>query len=335
MSEAWDTAQENRDMVIAIVDTGIDLNHPDLKANLVPGVNLVNPKPPPQDDNGHGTNVAGIIAAVGGNDRGVAGMLWKAKLMPVKALESDGSGGEQKLGEGIRYAVDHGAKIVVLSLGLNKYSSYMSDIVRYAEERDVLLVVATGNEGNRVKYPAAYPTVLAVGGVDSDGTVDVRSNTGPEIDVVAPWDVFTTAKGGDYEYKDGTSMAAPQVAARCALLGQASGNETVSDPPDDSPNGRRSGRTRVGFHLRLRAPESRPADEGDLSCRYVRAQQPQGSSQGHLDQQEDFGLLQRRRRPGLVLCRCRLRRNGQRGARSGFELERERPAYGCLRQIDE
>lgn len=218
MNQAWEAAKGNSGLTIAIVDTGVDLEHPDLKPNLVPGINLINPKEPPMDDNGHGTNVAGIIAAVGNNDRGIAGMLWNARIMPIKALEADGSGGETKLGEGIRYAVDHGAKIVVLSLGLNKYSAYMSDIVRYAEERNVLLVAATGNEGNRVKYPAAYPTVLAVGGVSPNGEVDRKSNTGPEVDVVAPWDVFTTGLGGTYEPKDGTSMAAPQVAAAAALV---------------------------------------------------------------------------------------------------------------------
>lgn len=218
MNQAWEVAKGNSGLTIAIVDTGADLKHPDLEPNLVQGFNLINPKQPPVDDNGHGTNVAGVIAAVGNNDRGIAGMLWNARIMPIKALEADGSGGEVKLGEGIRYAVDHGAKIVVLSLGLNKYSDYMSDIVRYAEERDVLLVAATGNEGNRVKYPAAYPTVLAVGGVSSGGEVDRKSNTGPEVDVVAPWDVFTTGLGGTYEPKDGTSMAAPQVAAAAALL---------------------------------------------------------------------------------------------------------------------
>ncbi|TDF93600.1 peptidase S8 [Paenibacillus piri] len=217
-NEAWDIATANNNMVIAIVDTGVDLEHPDLKPNLVTGANLVNPSLPPQDDNGHGTNVAGVVAAVGNNDRGVAGILWRAKMMPIKALEMDGSGGEAKLGEGIRYAVDHGAKIVVLSLGLNKYSNYMNEIVRYAEEKDVLLVAATGNEGNRVKYPAAYPTVLAVGGMTAERKADPRSNSGPEIDLVAPWDVFTTARGGSYEYKDGTSMAAPQVAAVAALV---------------------------------------------------------------------------------------------------------------------
>ncbi|WP_235941521.1 S8 family serine peptidase [Paenibacillus puerhi] len=217
MNEAWDVSQGNTGMIIAIVDTGVQLSHSDLKGNLVKGVNLLAPSLPPEDDNGHGTNVAGVIGAMGNNDRGIAGMLWNARMMPIKALKADGSGDEQMLGEAIRYAVDHGARIVVLSLGLNKYSAYLSDIIRYAEERDVLLVAATGNEGNSVKYPAAYPTVLAVGGVGPNGKVDSRSNTGMEIDVVAPWNVFTTAIGDSYEAKDGTSMAAPQVAAAAAL----------------------------------------------------------------------------------------------------------------------
>lgn len=217
MNEAWDVATGNDSIVIAIVDTGVDLNHPDLTPNLVQGINLIEPGQPPRDENGHGTNVAGIIGAAANNDKGIAGILWKAKLMPVKAVENDGTGSEAKLGEGIRYAVDHGAKIVVLSLGLNKYSDYMSEIVRYAEAKGVLLVAATGNEGNSVKYPAAYPTVLAVGGMTADKKAHKQSNRGPEVDLVAPWDVFTTGIGGRYEHKDGTSMAAPQVAAVCAL----------------------------------------------------------------------------------------------------------------------
>jgi len=216
--EAWDEARGNTSIVIAVVDTGIDLNHSELKANLVDGVNLLNPQLPPQDDNGHGTNIAGILAASGNNDKGVSGLLWNARIMPIKALEADGTGSEAKLGEGIRYAVDHGAKIVVLSLGLNKYTPYMSEIVQYAEDHGVLLVAATGNEGSAVKYPAAYPTVLAVGGMTPDKQADDRSNFGPELDLVAPMEVFTTAKNGGYEYKDGTSMAAPQAAAVAALV---------------------------------------------------------------------------------------------------------------------
>jgi subtilisin family serine protease len=213
---AWDIATSN-DMIIAVVDTGVDMTHPDLEGRLVQGVNLVHPGAEPNDDNGHGTNVAGVIAASGDNDKGTAGLLWNARIMPIKALEADGNGDEDKLGEGIRYAVQNGAKIVVLSLGLNKYSSYMEKVVREAEDAGVLLVAASGNEGDAVKYPAAYDTVLAVGGVGSDNRPEPMSNYGPELDIVAPWVVFTTASGGGYDYRDGTSMAAPQAAATAAL----------------------------------------------------------------------------------------------------------------------
>lgn len=216
--KAWDAATGNNSIVIALVDTGVELDHPDLKHNLVKGANLIRPAALPDDDNGHGTNVAGVIAAVANNDAGIAGLAWNAKIMPIKALESDGNGDEDKLGEGIRYAVDHGAKIVVLSLGLNKYSAYMEGIVHYAEDHGVLLVAASGNEGGTVKYPAAYDTVLGVGGVTDHNVPHNLSNSGPELDITAPWYVFTTAIEGNYNYADGTSMAAPQVAGVAALI---------------------------------------------------------------------------------------------------------------------
>ncbi len=222
--KAWETVRSQTERIIAIVDTGIDLDHPDLKGNLVPGTNLVKKGAPPDDDNGHGTSVAGVIGAAGNNGRGVAGILWNAKLMPIKALDENGDGTEQELGEAILYAVKNGASIVVLSVGLHRYSPYMQDIVQYAESKGVLLVAAAGNDGERfkekaaVKYPAAYPTVLAVGGVRANGTMDPRSNPGSELDVVAPWNVFTTAMGGLYKKEEGTSMAAPQAAAAAALV---------------------------------------------------------------------------------------------------------------------
>ncbi|SFF24170.1 S-layer homology domain-containing protein [Paenibacillus catalpae] len=222
--EAWKTVRKQTNLTIAIVDTGIDLDHPDLKRNLVPGTNFVAPNKPPEDDNGHGTSVAGVIAAAGNNRLGVSGILWEAKLMPIKALDSLGDGTERDLGEAILYAVRHGARIVVLSVGLNRYSPYMLDIVNYAESKGVLLIAAAGNDGviqgNKaaVKYPAAYPTVLGVGGVKTDNTPDPRSNPGPEVDLAAPWHVYTTAMGGRYKQEEGTSMAAPQVAAAAALV---------------------------------------------------------------------------------------------------------------------
>ncbi|HEX7058133.1 MAG TPA: S8 family serine peptidase [Bacilli bacterium] len=218
MENAWNHTEFWRTITIAIVDTGVDLQHPDLKDKLVPGANLVNPEKPPQDDNGHGTNVAGVIGAIANNKRGVAGIVWKTKIMPIKALEANGNGTEDKLGEGITYAVDHGAKIVVLSVGMNRDSAYMRDVIKYAEDHEVLLVAASGNESRDVKFPAAYPPVLAVGGIAPDNLVEPESNYGPELDVVAPWTVRTTALGGGYANNQGTSMAAPQVAGIAALL---------------------------------------------------------------------------------------------------------------------
>jgi hypothetical protein len=220
MPEAWAAAAglpAGPPITVALVDTGVDLTHPDLQGKLTDGYNLLQPNRPPQDDNGHGTNVAGIIAAAANNDKGIAGISPNVRIMPIKALESDGRGDEAKLSEGIRYAVDHGARIVVLSLGLYRYDEELARTVRYAEDRGVLLVAATGNDGNSVNYPAAFPSVVAVGGVDPYNQPEYRSNIGPEIDMVAPYDVFTTALGGGYEAKNGTSMAAPQVAAVAAL----------------------------------------------------------------------------------------------------------------------
>jgi subtilisin family serine protease len=222
--KAWETMREQTKLTIAIVDTGVDLDHPDLVNNLVPGVNLVNPKLPPNDDNGHGTSVAGVIAAESNNGKGVAGIIWKAKIMPIKALDNRGDGTEEELGDAILYAIKSGARIVVLSVGLHRYSPYMLDIVEYAESKGVLLVAAAGNDGvsygakAAVKYPAAYPTVIAVGGIKPNGTVDARSNPGPELDIMAPWNVFTTGMGGLYKREEGTSMAAPQVAAAAGLI---------------------------------------------------------------------------------------------------------------------
>ncbi|WP_253944686.1 S8 family serine peptidase [Paenibacillus sp. NEAU-GSW1] len=222
--EAWKSVREQTDLTIAVIDTGVDLDHPDLKDNLVPGVNLVQPNQAPDDDNGHGTSVAGVIAASGNNGKGGSGILWKAKLMPIKALDYRGDGTEQELGEAILYAVRKKAKIIVLSVGLHRYSPYMLDIVEYAESKGSLLVAAAGNDGQsmgskaEVKYPAAYPTVLAVGGARKDNTPDTRSNPGSELDLVAPWNVYTTAIGGRYKNEEGTSMAAPQAAAAAALI---------------------------------------------------------------------------------------------------------------------
>lgn len=217
--EAWKEIRENKDILIAVLDTGVDPDHPDLKPNLVPGYNLVQPGKPPLDDNGHGTSTAGILAAAGNNGIGIAGVLWKAKVLPIKILDGKGGGDAARVANGIRLAVDKGAKVILLSLGDPIYSSEMEKAVQYAEEKGVILVAATGNDSSTVSYPAAFPTVVSVGAVDQQRQPLSYSNRGPEMDVVAPGShIYTTANDGKYKMVSGTSMAAPQVAGIAALL---------------------------------------------------------------------------------------------------------------------
>ncbi|MFV9510424.1 S8 family peptidase [Tepidibacillus sp. LV47] len=221
MEKAWEQVTKNSNITIAILDTGVDLEHPDLKPNLVDGINLLDKKAKPQDDNGHGTNVAGIVAAVGNNSIGIAGILWRAKLMPVKVLDKKGEGDSFLVGQGIRYAVDHGADIILLSLGEPVFTPFMKEAVDYAVAKNVLIVAASGNEGNQLNYPAAFSSVLSVGAVDQDDEYARYSNYGQQLDVVAPGDgIYTTQLGGQYTANSGTSMAAPQVAGLAALLYQ-------------------------------------------------------------------------------------------------------------------
>jgi hypothetical protein len=217
---AWETMAKRKlsRVVVAVVDTGVDLNHPDLQDRLVKGVNILEPNKLPQDDHGHGTNVAGVIAAISNNQIGIAGIAQNARIMPIKAVPANGIGQEEDLIKGIRYAVDNGARIVILSLGLHLNSTQMLETIAYAEQKNVLLVAATGNTGETVMYPSAYATVVAVGGATLSNEYKYLSNYGPEIDLIAPWYVFTTSRDGNYAYKEGTSMAAPQVAGIAALL---------------------------------------------------------------------------------------------------------------------
>ncbi|MGO0063622.1 S8 family peptidase [Brevibacillus fluminis] len=218
---AWDKYTGNTAITIAVLDTGVDTDHPDLKGNLVPGVNLVSPQKTPEDDstNGHGTQVAGILAARGNNSIGVSGVLWNAKVMPIKILDRQGQGTVELLASGINAAIDRGAKIIVTSLSSISTSKSLENAVNRAEANGVIIVSAAGNEANRVTYPAAYPTVIAVGAVQANNKPLYQSNIGPELNLMAPgWNVYTTVKGGGYGPMSGTSAAAPQVAGAAALI---------------------------------------------------------------------------------------------------------------------
>ncbi|TFE28981.1 S8 family serine peptidase [Cohnella luojiensis] len=222
--EAWSMINRDVTATIAIVDTGVDYNNPELKPYLLEGKNLINARMTAQDDNGHGTAVAGIMVAIAKAGNSSSGLgRWKGRFLPVKALDEFGSGNEEKLTQGIRYAVEQGANIIVLSLGLRRDAVGLRGAVEYAESNGVLLVAASGNDaavfGDKaaVQYPAAYPTVLAVAG--SEGVKPIsQSTSGPENDVSAAWRVNTMAVGGGSIEMEGTSMGAPQVAATAAMI---------------------------------------------------------------------------------------------------------------------
>ncbi|NMO94813.1 S8 family peptidase [Paenibacillus lemnae] len=219
-NRGWDLSKGSEDVVIAVIDTGIDLDHTDLRGQTVNGYNVVNPDDRPMDDVGHGTHVAGIISALVNNGEGVAGMSWYNKIMPIKALDSSGSGTTYAVAEGIIWAADHGAKVINMSLGNYADSQFLHDAVKYAYDRDVLLVAASGNDNTeRPGFPAAYPEVLAVGATNSDLTRAEYSNYGDYIDVTAPGtNIASTYPGNQYAALSGTSMASPHVAAMAGLI---------------------------------------------------------------------------------------------------------------------
>ena len=218
--QGWNWNKGSRDMVVAVIDTGVQADHPDLKGRLVKGVNIVDPSASPEDDVGHGTHVAGIIAAQVNNNEGVAGLTWFTKIMPVKALDNTGAGSTYSVAEGVIWAADHGANIINMSLGNYAEAQFLHDAIQYAADKGVLVVAASGNDNtDRPGYPAAYPEVLAVAATDPGGAKAEYSNYGDYIDVAAPGtSIASTYPGSRYAALSGTSMAAPHASALASLI---------------------------------------------------------------------------------------------------------------------
>jgi len=217
--QAWDIVNNNIGIKIGVIDSGVDRDHPDLKDNLLPTINYVSSESP-EDLNGHGTKVAGILAAKGNNKLGVSGVMWRARILPIKVLSKDGRQDDVNvLARAIRRAVSEGCKVILMSVSYLYSDPDLESAVAYAESHGVVVVAASGNEGNRVDYPAAYPTVIAVGAVGADNRRMSKSNFGPELDIVAPgYNIYSTSLNGKYGQITGTSAAAPQVAAAAALV---------------------------------------------------------------------------------------------------------------------
>jgi hypothetical protein len=233
MDRVWDIAK-GAGVTVAVLDSGVDLDHPDLAGQLVTGRNILNPAKSVQDDNGHGTMTAGIVVAKRGNGRGISGIAPSAKVMPIKVIDGDGFGSDADIAEGLDWAVSHGADVVNMSLGSAAESTVLRDAVAAAIAADVVVVAASGNEASDVpNYPASYPGVISVGATGHDGSLAYFSSYGWTVDVAAPGMAITSTGLGStekYETGDGTSFASPIVAGVAALLlGHGTAAEDVAD----------------------------------------------------------------------------------------------------------
>jgi thermitase len=215
--QAWDVTTGSSSVTIAVIDTGVDYTHPDLQTKCVAGYNFVSRTSDPMDDHGHGTHVAGIAAAVGNNSTGVAGVDWTARIMPLKVLNSQGSGYDSDVASAIRYAADNGAQVINMSLGGSDYSYTLAEAINYAHNKGVTIVAASGNESTSVSYPAACEHVIAVGALESNDSLAYFSNRGSAQDLTAPGVSILSTIPGSYGKMSGTSMASPVVAG-CASL---------------------------------------------------------------------------------------------------------------------
>jgi len=218
--KGWDISKGDKNIIIAVVDTGVDLDHPDLRHKLVKGYNAIDDNNNPNDDNGHGTHVAGIIASETNNSEGVAGITWYNQIMPVKTLAKDGYGYTFDIAKGIVWATDHGADVINLSLGNYQPATVLKEAIDYAYDKGVVLVAASGNDAtNQPSYPAAFDEVLSVSAIGYSGERASFSNYGNYIDVAAPGiDIPSTYFENQYAALSGTSMASPHVSGLAGLI---------------------------------------------------------------------------------------------------------------------
>jgi subtilisin family serine protease len=222
VASAWDVTHGDPNLVIAVLDSGID-PHPQLSGRILPGINVPDGTTITSDEcSGHGTHVSGILAAAGNDGVGIAGMTWNTKLLPV-VIVNGCSGFESNVATGLIWAADQGANLVNMSLQFYLGGTPLRDAVAYAHAQGAVMCAATGNNGNNViAAPARWSQTIAVAATDNRDIRATFSNFGAETDVSAPGvNVWSLAPGGSYTYKSGTSMSVPHVTGLAALLWSA------------------------------------------------------------------------------------------------------------------
>ncbi|MFA6004442.1 MAG: S8 family peptidase [Elusimicrobiota bacterium] len=216
---AWDYT-EGKGVRVAVVDTGINFEHKDLRGKVDGGYDAFTKSEAREaylDKNGHGTHVAGTIAAIR-NNKGVVGVAPRARLYAVRVLDADGSGSIAGIIDGLIWCANNGIQVANMSLGSSQPSDTLQRALRYAKSRGVIVVAAAGNSGGSVGYPASYPETIAISASDPKDKIAVFSSRGPEVKFIAPGvNVVSTSMDGDYANFSGTSMATPHVAGLVAL----------------------------------------------------------------------------------------------------------------------
>jgi len=227
---AWAITTGNPSVLVAVLDTGVDFNHPDLAGQIAGSMNFVGTGPA-DDGNGHGTHTAGTVAARTDDGIGVASLGYNSRLLIGKVVADNGLGDLYTVAQGIDWAADNGAKVITMSLGTTSFSQTLEESVESAWNRGVVVVAAAGNNGNTVPvYPAACVDCIAVAATDQFDRRCSFSTFGSWVHVAAPGlDILSTYPGNSYRVLSGTSMAAPHVAALAALLwaNGARSNQTI------------------------------------------------------------------------------------------------------------
>jgi subtilisin family serine protease len=223
VNQLWDRTKGDSSVLIADLDTGLNFQHPDFAGKTVPGYNFIANTTDATDDQGHGSAVAGVMAALSNNGTGIASGCWNCKIMPIKVLGSDNTGTVSNIASGIQYAVDHGAKVINISIGGPDISAYKTALDN-AEAKGIIVISSAGNDGQqKVSYPAAYPNVIDVAATNlNDDVLWTSSNYDATVDIAAPGvSIETINYKGGYNYWSGTSFSSPIVASVAALLRSA------------------------------------------------------------------------------------------------------------------